>query len=133
MSSPTHKPSALPVSAFRLANGRFWEIVRSCPISRKQEDGTIRAMRCRLTLRSAAAIAAAAAFVTLGVGAGAQTLTDPSPAQAPSRPLAAEPHASAKVKSCNAYGAGFVNVPGTDACVKIGGSVTVGSAINRGR
>jgi hypothetical protein len=23
------------------------------------------------------------------------------------------------------YGAGFVNVPGSDACIKIGGSVTI--------
>jgi hypothetical protein len=90
-------------------------------------------MRCHLTLRSAAAIAAAAAFaVALGVGAGAQTLTDPNPPKAPSRPPSSEPQASAKVKSCSAYGAGFVNVPGTAACVKIGGSVTVGSTINRG-
>jgi len=126
MSSPTHKPSATRQRSF-LGN------CEAMPHFAKREDGTIRAMRCRLTLRSAAAIAAAAVFVRLGVGAGAQTLTDPSPAQAPSRPLTAEPHASAKVKSCNAYGAGFVNVPGTDACVKIGGSVTVGSAINRGR
>jgi hypothetical protein len=107
---------------------------RACVVSRKQKDDTIPAMRCRLTLLSAAAIAAAASLaVTLGVGAVAQTLTNPNPSQAPSRPSSAEPHASAKVKSCSAYGAGFVNVPGTEACVKIGGSVTIGSAINHGR
>jgi hypothetical protein len=31
------------------------------------------------------------------------------------------------------YGAGFVNVPGTDACIKIGGSMTVESTTGRGR
>jgi hypothetical protein len=88
-------------------------------------------MRCRLMLHSAAAVAAATLAVTLGDGAGAQTLADPSPQRAPSRPLAAKPDTKAKLKSCGAYGAGFVNVPGTDACVKFGGSVTVGA--DRGR
>jgi Porin subfamily len=92
-------------------------------------------MRYRLTLRSAAAIAAAAALaVTIGDGAAAQTLTNPNPQPAPSRPpAAAKPRESEHVKSCSAYGAGFVNIPGTGACVKIGGSVTVDSGISRGR
>ncbi len=34
--------------------------------------------------------------------------------------------------SCAAYGAGFVKVAGTDTCVKIGGSVSVGTSV-RGR
>jgi hypothetical protein len=90
-------------------------------------------MRYRLIVRSAAVIAAGATLATtFGVGAGAQTLIDPNPQHAPSRPLPAKPDTNAKVKSCGAYGAGFVNVPGTDACVKIGGSVTVGAATNRG-
>jgi hypothetical protein len=38
-----------------------------------------------------------------------------------------------RAKSCSAYGAGFVNVPGTDACIKMGGYVTTEGAINRGR
>jgi hypothetical protein len=33
---------------------------------------------------------------------------------------------AARVKSCSSmFGAGFVNVPGTDACIKVGGSVTI--------
>jgi hypothetical protein len=32
---------------------------------------------------------------------------------------------AARAKSCSIYGAGFVNVPGSDACIKIGGSVTI--------
>ena len=86
-------------------------------------------------LRSAAAIAAAAtlAVVMLDDGARAQTLTGPNPQPAPSRPLVAKPDTTVKVKSCSAYGAGFVNIPGTDTCVKIGGSVTVDAATSRGR
>ena len=34
--------------------------------------------------------------------------------------------------SCAAYGAGFVKVAGTDTCVKVGGSVSIGSSV-RGR
>ena len=84
-------------------------------------------------LRSAAAIAAVTLVVTLCNDAGAQTLTDPSPQHAPSRPLAPKPDTKAKISSCSAYGAGFVNVPGTDACVKVGGSVTIGATTSRGR
>jgi hypothetical protein len=32
------------------------------------------------------------------------------------------------MKSCSIYGAGFVQVPGSDACIKIGGSVSVEGA-----
>jgi hypothetical protein len=92
------------------------------------------AMRCHLMLRSAAAVAAAATLaVTLDDGVRAQTLTEPNPQPAPSRPLVAKPGTNAKVKSCSAYGAGFVNIPGTETCVKIGGSVSVDAATGRGR
>jgi hypothetical protein len=36
------------------------------------------------------------------------------------------------MKSCSLYGAGFVNVPGTDACIKIGGYVTVEGTTKQG-
>jgi hypothetical protein len=89
------------------------------------------AMRSRLTLRSAVVIAAA---VTLGDGASAQTLTDPSPQPAQSRPpIATKPHVNAHVRSCAEYGAGYVNIPSTETCIKFGGSVTVDSAVGRGR
>jgi hypothetical protein len=91
-------------------------------------------MLCRLMIRGAAAVTAAAALaVTLDDGAGAQTLTNPSPQLALPRPPVAKADANPKVKSCSAYGAGFVNVPGTEACVKVGGSVTVDAATGRGR
>ena len=82
-------------------------------------------------LFNAAAVALAA---TLADAACAQTLVDPSFQTAPSRPQpGAKSRASANMKSCSEYGAGFVNVPGTNACIKTGGTVTVESGINRGR
>ena len=87
-------------------------------------------MRYRSTLCSAAAIGMAATL-SVTIGAGAQTLTNPNP-PAPSRPPpTAKPDTSAHVKSCSAYGAGYVNIHGTDACGKVGGSVTVGGSVGR--
>jgi Porin subfamily len=59
--------------------------------------------------------------------AAAQTLTNPNPPAKWSAPHgAAKAHTSAQTKkSCKEFGAGFVNVAGTDTCVKIGGFVTV--------
>ena len=91
------------------------------------------AMRSRLTLCSAAAMAIATLSVTIGADAGAQTLTNPNPPAASRSPPAAKPDTNSRVKSCSAYGAGYINIPGTDACVKVGGSVTVGGSVNQGR
>jgi hypothetical protein len=77
----------------------------------------------RLILRAAAVI-----LVTgiAGSSALAQTLTQPNPPGRWTPPRrAAKSHPSAHVKSCDAFGAGFVAVPGSDACVKIGGWVSV--------
>jgi len=88
-------------------------------------------MRYRLTLCAAAIAVAAALSVVIGSDADAQTLINPNP-PAPSRPPPpAKPDTSAHVKSCSAYGAGYVNIPGTDTCVKVGGSVTVGGSVGR--
>jgi hypothetical protein len=85
-------------------------------------------------IRRAATIAAATLAVLLSGGAGAQTLVNPNAQPTPSRPpLAAKHRQSESVKLCSAYGAGFVNIPGTDACIKIGASVSVDSTISRGR
>ncbi len=37
----------------------------------------------------------------------------------------------ASSNSCAAYGAGFVKVEGTDTCVQVGGSISVGAGVRR--
>lgn len=76
---------------------------------------------------TARAIIVTAAMFILAAGASAvlaQTLTQPNPVtrSPPPRPDAAKPQRAARTKPCSMFGAGFVNVPGTDACIKIGGS-----------
>jgi hypothetical protein len=72
----------------------------------------------------AVVVAASVVAALLASAAAAQTLTDPTPKQkAPQPPSAAKEHASAPLKTCAAYGAGFMQVPGTDACIKVGGFV----------
>jgi hypothetical protein len=56
----------------------------------------------------------------------AQTLTNPNPQ---TRATATSPTPENKEpKSCPAYGPGFVQIPGTNTCVKVGGSVQVQGA-----
>lgn len=80
----------------------------------------------RLILCAAATAVAPVAVAVMASGVFAQTLTDPDspPKWSPPKSAAKSP-AAARTKSCSAYGAGFVNVPGTDACIKIGGWVSV--------
>jgi hypothetical protein len=61
-------------------------------------------------------------------GAAAQTLINPNPnpnskTTPPPRPPIKAP-AAGRSEACSGFGAGFVRVPGTDACLKIGGGVT---------
>jgi hypothetical protein len=60
-------------------------------------------------------------------GVTAQTLIQPSspPKVPPPRSVSANSVPAGRVKSCNTFGAGFAQLPGTDACVKIGGYVTM--------
>jgi hypothetical protein len=77
-------------------------------------------MNPRIVLATAVALA-----VVVSPGA-AQTLTQPNPqTKTPPPAAAAKSRAAGHVKTCDAYGAGFRNIPGTDACIKIGGGVTV--------
>jgi hypothetical protein len=73
------------------------------------------------------AVAIASALLMGVERAAAQTLTNPNPPAKWAAPrAAAKPHTTAQTKkSCKEFGAGFVNVAGTDTCVKIGGFVTV--------
>jgi len=80
----------------------------------------------RLTRPAGAVVAAILAVGVVVSGALAQTLTQPNPPArwTPPRRIA-KPRPSAHVKSCAAFGAGFVAIPGSDACVRIGGWVSV--------
>jgi hypothetical protein len=70
-------------------------------------------------------VAAAVLAIVASPGA-AQTLTQPNPqTKTPPPAVTAKSRATGHVKTCDAYGAGFRNIPGTDACIKIGGGVTV--------
>jgi hypothetical protein len=69
-----------------------------------------------------------------GSGVIAQTLIEPA-----SKPKTSQPSRSAKSqpalrsKSCSTFGAGFVQLPGTDTCVKVGGYVTMEGTGNHSR
>ena len=77
------------------------------------------------------AIAAALLFAVPASGAVAQTLSDPAPPTKWSPPSKAAKSQAAHVKACGAFGPGFVNVPGTDSFIKIGGWVTVEGSARR--
>jgi hypothetical protein len=62
----------------------------------------------------------------------AQTLTDPNPPAKWTPPhAAAKSPSAASAKPCIGYGAGFVQVPGTSTCIKVGGWVSVEGAAGR--
>ena len=92
--------------------------------------------RVHLLARSVLGVIAVAVITVLpaglpGSGALAQTLTDPNPLPKWTPPASAKAKPAAAAKRCSAFGAGFVNVPGTDACVKVGGWVTVEGGASR--
>jgi Porin subfamily len=78
----------------------------------------------------ATATALSAAIVASSVAA--QTLTPNPQTKWSPPPSAAKAPTPKHVKSCAAFGAGFVNVPGTDACVKIGGFVDTDASTSPG-
>jgi Porin subfamily len=67
----------------------------------------------------------------LGSTVFAQTLSDPSPQAKWTPPPSAKSRAAEPAKRCSAFGPGFVNVPGSDACVKVGGWVTIEGGASR--
>jgi hypothetical protein len=96
----------------------------------------VASMACRSAngfsiMRSSALLTATAAATLFAFGVAAQTLTDPNPPPKWVREPAAKSRPAMQQKSCKAFGAGFVNVPGTDACVKIGGWVGVEGSAGR--
>jgi hypothetical protein len=89
----------------------------------------VASMYCRiaegLAVICGAALAVSLPMIPLASPVFAQTLTDPSPPakSSPPQPGAKSRPSVAAKKSCSVFGPGFVNVPGTDACVRIGGWV----------
>jgi hypothetical protein len=80
----------------------------------------------RLMLRDIALTTAMAVAVALiAPCAKAQTLTQPNLPNKPSSPPNRKSRTTTHERSCSTFGAGFVKVPGTDACVRIGGWVTM--------
>jgi len=61
--------------------------------------------------------------VVAASGALAQTLAEPNRPANSSSPPASASTAKTHAKPCPQYGAGFVQLPGSDTCVKIGGFV----------
>ncbi|MGH9806022.1 MAG: porin [Terriglobia bacterium] len=72
--------------------------------------------------------------VTGTSGAAAQTLAQPN---TPTRSSPSSPAAKSlpmgREKSCVMYGAGFVYVPNSDTCIKIGGFAEVDGGVSRSR
>jgi hypothetical protein len=87
-----------------------------------------------LTVGSRRRAAAAAVIMLVSVPASnafAQTLTDPNPPKWSPPQAAAKSPSATNAKPCTGYGVGFVKVPGTDACVKIGGWMSVEGSTGR--
>jgi hypothetical protein len=87
--------------------------------------------------RFGAAIGLWIAF-SLSSGASAQTLLEPNPKVEPKpqvsqQPGSVKPQSGLRSKSCSAFGVGFVQLPGTDTCVKIGGFIATEGAVNHAR
>jgi Porin subfamily len=76
------------------------------------------------------AVMMATTILAAVVASGVVAQTPPSPTAAPTAqpksfpsPAVAKTAPVKQVKSCSIYGEGFVNVPGTDTCIKLGGYV----------
>jgi hypothetical protein len=104
-------------------------MMRRIPQTIERTDTVVCRIACAAVcqiLRAAAVMAALCALdAAVMPGVVAQTLTSPNAGAAPSQPpVTSKPQPAAHLKSCSKYGAGFVAMPGTDACIKIGGGVT---------
>jgi hypothetical protein len=76
-------------------------------------------------LASTALLSGTLALSAVASKAIAQTLTNPSPATK-TQPIASKSAGTKRMKACPEYGAGFARMPGSDACIKIGGFVEGG-------
>ena len=83
--------------------------------------------------RCIGAFAVVAAMIMLAAPATAQTLTNPNPPpKSSASPSAgtAKPARIGRTKSCSDYGDGFVYVPASDTCVKVGGYLRFDAGVN---
>jgi len=83
----------------------------------------------------AIAIAAATTMLAFVVAPSvvAQTITEPNTHIKSSPPPAtAKSLPTGRARSCSMYGAGFVYVPATETCIKLGGYMRIDGAINNG-
>jgi hypothetical protein len=92
------------------------------PMTRLLSTGTVFAAACSLV--------AIWPFQPLSAEPTSSLLT-PSRQRPSHEPAKVTPHAAAR--SCAEYGAGFVRVEGSDSCVRIGGSISVGTGGRIGR
>jgi Porin subfamily len=68
----------------------------------------------------------AIASSAIASSAMAQTLTDPNPGTRSAHPSGKSAATKQPTKSCPEFGPGFVRMPGSDACIKVGGFVEGG-------
>jgi hypothetical protein len=83
----------------------------------------------------AVAVAAATTMLAFVVASGvvAQTLAEQnSETKLPSPPVTAKSLPTGRAKSCSMYGDGFVYVPATDTCIKVGGYLRMDGTTNNG-
>jgi hypothetical protein len=73
-----------------------------------------------------ALLSVALASGTLFSKAVAQTLTNPNFATRNTKPPVSKSAGTKQMKACPEYGAGFARMPGSDACIKVGGFVEGG-------
>ena len=92
------------------------------------------ASKSRPILCTVAVVAATTMLaVVIASSAVAQTLTKPnSQTKLSPLPVTAKSLPTGRAKSCSMYGAGFVYVPASDTCIKIGGYVSVDGATSHG-
>ena len=93
----------------------------------RKHDARIPAELAAPVMMGAVAILAMSVMIAIMMtgGVAAQTLTAPDAHTNLPPPPPGNSHERERAKACSNFGAGFVQLPGTDACVKIGGFVTV--------
>jgi Porin subfamily len=89
------------------------------------------------TVVSTVAVMVAAMIVAAIVASDVVAQTPPSSTAAPkalprsfATPNVAKTAPMKQTKSCSSYGEGFVNVPGTDTCIKAGGYMRTDAGVN---